>query len=78
MIETAAKIKSKPSTGIISEFADQSTTVGKTSDADNDSPSLKGKQAGLKTKRDFDMLTEVAEFPVSTFKNDFRNMRVLN
>jgi len=60
-----------------SEFADLSTTVGKTSEVDNDSPMLKGRGIDLKTRKDYETLTEVAEFPNSSLRNEFKNNRKL-
>lgn len=59
-------LKPKPSvTG--SEFAEMSTTVGKPSEMDHDSPTLKGRNGGLRTKRETERLSEVAEFPANAF-----------
>lgn len=56
-----------------SEFADQSTTVGQTS---CDSPTLKHKRPEL--INDYETLSEVVEFPQSSFNNDYRKTRILN
>jgi hypothetical protein len=77
MIDKALHFSSKPSTGIDSEFADLSTTIGKTSEGENDSPTMKGNGLSLKNRKDYETLTEVAEFPNSTFKNEFKNNRML-
>ncbi len=77
VIDKALQFNSKPSTGIESEFADLSTTIGKTSEGDNDSPTLKGRGIGLKNRKDYETLTEVAEFPNSALKNEFKNNRML-
>lgn len=59
-------LKPKPSaTG--SEFAEMSTTVGKPSEMDHESPFLKGRNGGLGTQRETERLSEVAEFPANTF-----------
>lgn len=46
VIDKALQFNSKPSTGIESEFADLSTTIGKNSEGDTDSPTLKGRGIG--------------------------------
>jgi hypothetical protein len=38
---------------------------------------MKGNGLSLKNRKDYETLTEVAEFPNSTFKNEFKNNRML-